>query len=398
MNTVKAVFFISLIFISLFSLSSIISPILAESNGSDYYPYGGGAVRGQILGFNWFNELTPVIWADVTAWQDGELIASATSGGNGYYFIILPVGFYTLRIEEPRYIEKSMEIFVSSGSASSINFVLELDYEYYKEQKIDTFNVTISIKNVPSDLYSNIWVDDVYDGIIKGESSKTLIFQDDSDHLIKVDKVINGTYYTRFVINENAWKISSGSTHDFVYESEFYVTFNTVPENIDVLSLEDWYPKGEVMNASASKLFNLSSKTRLAFDSWLVDGVKFQGDTLNIIIDKPFEILLKYVNEYYVAVESDLGDPKGSGWYQEGSVAEISIDASEGVIIKKVFDSWSGDYQGNTPQASIIIEQPMIINTEWRTDYTILILIIILIMVSVILSLLFLYLYKRGSR
>lgn len=93
---------------------------------SDSLQYGGGLVYGQVLGFNMYDELVPLEWAKVMAFdENGEIVESVSTLKNGYYEMFLPVGKFQLKVECPGYIEQTMDIAVSSGSSISVNFYLK---------------------------------------------------------------------------------------------------------------------------------------------------------------------------------------------------------------------------------------------------------------------------------
>jgi hypothetical protein len=76
-----------------------------------------------------------------------------------------------------------------------------------------------------------------------------------------------------------------------------------------------------------------------------------------------------YLTQYYLTVISAYGDPQGEGWYPSSSTATISVASPQGVIIRQVFSSWSGDFYTTTPSAFIYMNSPMTVTASWRTDY-----------------------------
>ncbi|MEM3507252.1 MAG: hypothetical protein QW589_00235 [Candidatus Bathyarchaeia archaeon] len=119
----KKIFLIMLLFNIIILTSSFYwKPSLSNSGEI----YGGGLVYGQVLGFNMYDELIPLEWAKVIAIDENEeIIESASTLKGGYYEMFLPVGKFKLKVEHPGYISQSMDISISSGSSTSINFYLE---------------------------------------------------------------------------------------------------------------------------------------------------------------------------------------------------------------------------------------------------------------------------------
>lgn len=85
---------------------------------------GGGHIRGYVYGFDMYNQLIPIVWADIVATNDIYTF-TAYSGEGGYYELLLPTGSFTLTVSEPGYKDYSMDISISNGSSTPINFYLE---------------------------------------------------------------------------------------------------------------------------------------------------------------------------------------------------------------------------------------------------------------------------------
>ncbi|MEM3061629.1 MAG: carboxypeptidase-like regulatory domain-containing protein [Candidatus Bathyarchaeia archaeon] len=116
--------FLTILF--LFSVLALAPTHLKPTLSSDGLPYGGGLVYGQVLGFNMYDELIPLEWARVTAIDESEeIIESVSTLSGGHYEMFLPVGRFRLEVEHPGYITQTMNIAVSSGSSTSVNFYLE---------------------------------------------------------------------------------------------------------------------------------------------------------------------------------------------------------------------------------------------------------------------------------
>lgn len=97
--------------------------VFAHTGPTQYFG-GGGYVSGQVLGFDYYNELIPIAWAKVVA-SNGVYTFRAASGGDGGYQLFLPVGYYNVTATEPGYVPHTMFVSVSDGSSSVINFYLE---------------------------------------------------------------------------------------------------------------------------------------------------------------------------------------------------------------------------------------------------------------------------------
>jgi hypothetical protein len=86
----------------------------------------------------------------------------------------------------------------------------------------------------------------------------------------------------------------------------------------------------------------------------------------------------RFKTQYLLTVDSPMGSPQGSGWYDEGSSATFSVtsplpvDGFVGMLGGRyVFDYWSGDSTASGTSASMTMDGPKTVSAEWRTDYTI---------------------------
>jgi hypothetical protein len=96
--------------------------VFAQTNTQQYG--GGGMIRGNVYGFDMFDQLQPIAWATVTA-SNGQNNFVAYTGGGGYYEMYVPAGAYNVTVNPPGYTPYSSSVAVSDGSSSVINFDLE---------------------------------------------------------------------------------------------------------------------------------------------------------------------------------------------------------------------------------------------------------------------------------
>ena len=85
----------------------------------------GGLVYGKVFGFDMHESLKPIPWAKVEALKNNSLIEVAYSNENGYYEMYLPNGYYMLKVSIEGYKTKSINVTISEGSTSYIEFKLE---------------------------------------------------------------------------------------------------------------------------------------------------------------------------------------------------------------------------------------------------------------------------------
>ena len=364
-----------------------LSPLVLAQD-EPYNPYGGGGVHGQILGFNLFDELIPIVWADVSAYdRDGELITRVSSMGGGYYAMFLPVGWHTLTVEEPGYKTFSREIFVSSGSSTAINVILELSKEPIhkpKEKPPTQYTFKISISGLPSDYQTQVYVDWVTWAYLSAGETIELQFDIGTTHNISVDRMLerDGERYTE---EKPSIIVTSTGSHEFKYTVEYLLTFSIEPSDLS-LPLKPqagWYPEGTIISTlEAPELLEEPKGVRYRFKAWSLDDSEAQNNPYTFTMDRPHSLIVSYSIEYQLEVSSPYGVPTGSGWYPAGSTATISIEPSEGLFIRHIFEGWSGDYTGKDSTATFPVNRPMQIEAVWKTSYMIVSILIILITIS----------------
>jgi len=334
-----------------------------EANAQPYFPYGGGLVAGYVLGFNVYDELIPISWATITATVDSYVIGQTSSLGGGYFEMFLPVGFYNLTVDEWGFISKTMEIFVSSGSSTTLQFILE------QGQRIYTYAVTVRIDGFAQDYHSNLRVDGSYEGIISGGDSRRLTFKLGSTHQIAVDPQVNGPNGIRYSSENVNRTVSDTGSITFTYKPEYYLRVEK--QALDFQSLEGWYKDGaSVETPVASEYANGTKGVRYVFEYWRVDQAKTSGNPITIVMNRPHNLSTQYRTQYYLDVISEFGNPTGSGWFDANSTANISVTTPQGLGVQKVFDRWEGDQVSTSPTLSILVDSPKTLTAVWYDDYT----------------------------
>jgi len=86
---------------------------------------GGGTLSGRVWGYNMYDEAMPLVWARVSAYSDGVLVESVSTGLNGSYVMFLPSGLLNVTVQHPGFKTQSKIIAISEGGAMQMNFYLE---------------------------------------------------------------------------------------------------------------------------------------------------------------------------------------------------------------------------------------------------------------------------------
>ncbi|HEX5358983.1 MAG TPA: hypothetical protein VFW99_03605 [Candidatus Nitrosotalea sp.] len=108
-----------------------------------------------------------------------------------------------------------------------------------------------------------------------------------------------------------------------------------------------------------------------------------------IHMSEPHTVDLKYKTQYYVNVITNFGRTLGTGWYNSGTIVDITALAGNDILVNHIFSGWQGPVIGNTNQESteIFVDSPKILVANWSADYTnISMIVIIVIAVAVVLT------------
>jgi ribosomal protein L40E len=120
-----------------------------------------------------------------------------------------------------------------------------------------------------------------------------------------------------------------------------------------------------------------STGTQYVFKGWQVNGSPQTGNPISLTLDKPYTAVAKYTTQYQLVIDSAYGNPQGAGYYDAGTAAQFSVTTPVGFPVQEVFVQWQGDYNGTSPQGSITMDKPHVVQAVWSASYTLLIAIII---------------------
>jgi hypothetical protein len=146
---------------------------------------------------------------------------------------------------------------------------------------------------------------------------------------------------------------------------------------------------------------NSTDNIRLSFIGW-DDGSKSNPRLTYVKHD--INLSAEYEKEYYLNVNSSIGDTQGNGWYPSGSVATFSVPDSIYIPIlqiipeKYLFIKWTGDSDSTTSVSKIAMVSPKTVVANWKLDETPRILIIFPLIIILFDLTILGYIVKRGRR
>jgi len=133
-------------------------------------------------------------------------------------------------------------------------------------------------------------------------------------------------------------------------------------------------------------IVNMSEGSRIVFTGW-DDGLLQDTRSLSMVKDSNFTAT--YMKQYFLQVNSDHGLTSGQGWYDEGEIANFSINPLEAwILVDYVFTGWSDESITSSPEASIVMNGPKSITAVWRADYTKTYALTILVVAAILFTLL----------
>ncbi len=173
----------------------------------------------------------------------------------------------------------------------------------------------------------------------------------------------------------NYFEVGSGlpldTNRSILWNYSDYLAINSKYGNF---SNVEAYKPGAVASISASKYYYISSNERAVFIGWKGSGKNsYTGNSTNasFIINGNVTEEAEWKLQYYLNVTSPYGIAYGSGWYDNGSIANFSIGKSIyeiGYGERAVFIGWNGTGISSL-SGSIKMDRPYAIKAEWKIEY-----------------------------
>ena len=137
-----------------------------------------------------------------------------------------------------------------------------------------------------------------------------------------------------------------------------------------------WVPKGTEVRIVADPTTAPAAGVRYSFKTWSGSYQSAGNRSSNILttsVSDAETITANYKRQYQLSIVSDIGNPRGSGWYDEGSNATIEIEPyiNDGEEARIAFESWTGDISSNLPTQTVAVTKPLSILANWKTQYEI---------------------------
>lgn len=200
----------------------------------------------------------------------------------------------------------------------------------------------------------------------------------DNDPFVSIQRVSNGNFTLDILANSN---------HSIVFLAK--PQFKIITSEINKINFsppsptnDDWFDADSNIQIIAPYvLLSDQEDTRRQLAGWSLDSSDiniisrqesgtFKSHTIHM--SSTHKIDLEYTTQYYIKVISNFGRALGTGWYDSGTIAYVSIMPTDDILVRYVFTGWQGQVIGNENQESVgaLADSPKIIIANWFVDYS----------------------------
>jgi len=183
--------------------------------------------------------------------------------------------------------------------------------------------------------------------------------------------------------------MDASKTVTAVYQLQYYLTVASQPSTAPSPNGFGWYNAGDMVALRiSSQIVGGDGGTRLVFNQWNMDGANSQtSPALSLQMNGPHTVVAQYKQQYYLMVSSDQGVPSGTGWYDAGSNAQISVSTpvNPSYGVSMIFNGWQGGVQSTSQSTTVLMDGPKTVTATWRTDKTLLYATVALVLVAILL-------------
>ncbi len=127
--------------------------------------------------------------------------------------------------------------------------------------------------------------------------------------------------------------------------------------------------EGGIHNITVPYEIKKDEGERLKFVGW--ENLE-QNNTRILNITKDTSINCSFIKQFYLKIESELGNTLGEGWYDEDTYAEINVKTPKDVIKGKtrfIFKNWSGDINESASNPFLFMNRTYRIIANWSKQF-----------------------------
>lgn len=331
---------------------------------SNYYPVT--RVNGYLKSAQWamcymrvqyLADMPDVVYVGRFYGPDGALVQERTGKGNPRKAGDESVWTFGTDISKVRNNTGIWRLEMFNAQWSSPLFI-----EYFS---VGDYLVDISVTGFPLAFSPKVAIDGKEAGTIRGGERKPSALITGT-HTISINAVVNATSDSRYATDSNTWVASSASSHTFLYHTEYYLSVESPQGKVNG---GGWYGEGTKATFSAEPSVTAGSGVRFVFTKW---SGNYAGDSpeATMFMDGPKNVTANYKIQYYLTLESQFGSPKGDGWYDKGTMANVWVDPS--IVLangtKISFVSWSGDLTSLNNTVTVAMDKPYTVKANWKVE------------------------------
>jgi hypothetical protein len=146
-----------------------------------------------------------------------------------------------------------------------------------------------------------------------------------------------------------------------------------VPSDLSVGLYVNDLPNGSLSTGQPRDLRLYAQKISVRVPQYVnyTSGTRYRCEYYSRNVSSSGTISFKYIAQHYLSVRSAYGTAHGSGWYDAGSTAEISISPTTVSLLglEYQFAGWTGDVALSTPSATIEVDSPKVIIASWKLNF-----------------------------
>jgi hypothetical protein len=144
---------------------------------------------------------------------------------------------------------------------------------------------------------------------------------------------------------------------------------------------DNWFDENTDLRFSVPYVTKSDSQIREQLVGWSADNSDvniiprqesglFRSTVIHVI--ENHVIVPQYKDQYFVNVISSFGRALGTGWYDSGAIANISVIPGDDTITRHVFLGWQGQVVGDANQYSVetLVDSPKVMVANWSVDHT----------------------------
>ena len=215
----------------------------------------------------------------------------------------------------------------------------------------------------------------------------------DNEPFVPIQRASNGNFTLDILANSNHSIVFLAKSQFKIITSEINKINYSPPSPTN----DNWFDADSDIQIIAPHVLRSDQEDRRQqLTGWSVDSSEiniisrqesgtFKSHTIHM--SSMHKIDLEYTTQYYIKVISNFGRALGTGWYDSGTIAYVSIMPTDDILVKHVFTGWQGQVIGSENQESVgvLADSPKIIIANWFVDYSNVSIIAIAAIVAVVL-------------